>query len=131
MTRQRQIILEVLRGTGVHPTADVIYEQVRKIMPQISLGTVYRNLRLLTENGEIQELSYGCSHSRFDGNPSDHYHFVCRECHAVADVDLPVMNKINTLAAEAVNGRVDSHRLEIYGLCAGCCNNNLSAKDPD
>jgi len=120
MTRQRQVVLDVLRGTNGHPTADGIYEQVRKIMPQISLGTVYRNLRVLIESGEIQELAYGSSHSRFDGNPSDHYHFVCRECHAVTDLDLPMLQEINILAAKAVNGLVDSHRLEIYGLCAGC-----------
>lgn len=121
MTKQRQLILNVLRGTNGHPTADAIYEQVRKMLPQISLGTIYRNLRVLVENGEILELNYGSSHNRFDGNPSDHYHFVCRECRAVTDLDLPVLQEINYLAAAAVKGRVDSHRLEIYGLCDNCC----------
>jgi Fe2+ or Zn2+ uptake regulation protein len=124
MTKQRQLILDVLRGTDGHPTADTIYEQVRKMMPQISLGTIYRNLRVLIESGEIQELNYGSSHSRFDGNPSDHYHFVCRDCRAVTDLDLPLLREINALAAEAVNGRVDSHRLEVYGLCA-CCSKKV------
>lgn len=130
MTRQRQLILDVLRGSNGHPTADAIYEQVRKIMPHISLGTIYRNLRVLIENGEILELNYGSSHSRFDGNPSDHYHFVCRECRAVTDLHLPLQQEINALAAEAVKGRVDSHRLEIYGLCDICCQ-RACAQDPD
>jgi len=120
MTRQRQLILDVLRNTNSHPTADRIYEQVRQLMPRISLGTIYRNLRVLKEGGEIQELNYGSSYSRFDGNPSGHYHFICRGCGAVSDIELPVMKEINTLAAQVISGKVESHRLEIYGLCAGC-----------
>jgi Fe2+ or Zn2+ uptake regulation protein len=130
MTKQRQLILDVLRGTDGHPTADTIYEQVRKMMPHISLGTIYRNLRVLIENGEIQELNYGSSHSRFDGNPSDHYHFVCRKCRAVTDLDLPLQQEINALADAAVKGRVDSHRLEIYGQCENCCR-KACVRDPD
>ena len=68
-TKQRELILKTLRSTDTHPTADWIYEQVKKEMPNISLGTVYRNLGILKESGEILELNYGSKYSRYDGNP--------------------------------------------------------------
>jgi Fe2+ or Zn2+ uptake regulation protein len=86
-TRQRDLILKTLRGTKSHPTADWIYEKVKKEIPNISLGTVYRNLSTLKEMGEILELNYGSKYSRFDGNPQNHYHFVCTECGRVFDVE--------------------------------------------
>ncbi len=69
MTKQRKIILDVLKNTTSHPTADWIYDQVREVLPNISLGTVYRNLKVLKEMGEIMELDFGSTYSRFDGNP--------------------------------------------------------------
>lgn len=120
MTRQRQIILEVLRSTKSHPTADWIYEQVRQSMPRISLGTVYRNLRVLKEMGDIQELNYGSTYSRFDGVAEPHYHFVCKDCGAVLDVELPLISDYDQKVAESVGGQVQFHRMEFYGLCAAC-----------
>ena len=70
-TRQREVILEVLRGTDCHPTADWVYQEVRKEMPHVSLGTIYRNLKTLSEHGEIQELAFGSTHSRFDARVFD------------------------------------------------------------
>ena len=75
-TKQRGAILRVLRNTDTHPTADWVYQEVRKEMPHVSLGTIYRNLKTLVEMGEVQELCYGSSYTRFDGNPHRHYHFV-------------------------------------------------------
>jgi Fur family transcriptional regulator, peroxide stress response regulator len=120
MTRQRQIILEVLRSTKTHPTADWIYEQVRQSVPRISLGTVYRNLRVLKEMGDIQELNYGSTYSRFDGIAGPHYHFVCHQCGSVMDVDLPLISDYEKKVAESIGGRVDFHRMEFYGLCPEC-----------
>lgn len=120
MTRQKQLILEVLRSTTCHPTADWIYEQARKTLPSLSLGTVYRNLGVLRDMGEIMELNYGSTYSRFDGNPKNHYHFMCRHCGQVYDLDLPVQTEINRLAIEITKFQVDDHRMEFYGLCSGC-----------
>lgn len=120
MTKQRQIILEVLRDTKSHPTADWIYEQVRQTVPRISLGTVYRNLRVLKEMGDIQELNYGSTYSRFDGIAEPHYHFVCKDCGAVLDVDLPLVSGYDSQVAEHIGGQVDFHRMEFYGVCPGC-----------
>ena len=75
MTQQRQVILEELRNVNTHPSADEIYEMVRKRLPRISLGTVYRNLEILCASGEIQKLEAGGSIKRFDGNPRNHYDF--------------------------------------------------------
>ena len=120
MTKQRQIILEVLRNTTSHPTADWIYEQVRQTVPRISLGTVYRNLRVLKEMGDIQELNYGSTYSRFDAKSEPHYHFVCQDCGSVLDLDMPIVSEINMQVADSVKGHVDFHRMEFYGTCPDC-----------
>ena len=80
MTRQREVILEELRKVNTHPSADEVYEMVRKRLPRISLGTVYRNLEILSESGDIQKLEPGCTLKRFDGNPSEHSHIRCIRC---------------------------------------------------
>lgn len=120
MTRQRKLILEILKDTKSHPTADWIYEQLKKKIPNVSLGTVYRNLRILKEEGEIMELSYGSSYSRYDGNPKNHYHLVCIKCGAVSDVCIEVINEINKQVEKHTDGEVSYHRLEFYGKCKIC-----------
>lgn len=122
MTRQRKIILTVLKNTQIHPTADWIYEKVKKKIPNISLGTVYRNLRILKETGKIRELNYGSSYSRFDGNCSNHYHFVCRDCGAVSDVDFAMDQDLNRQVEKCINAKVEYHRTEFYGKCSSCQN---------
>lgn len=119
-TRQRTLILKTLRSTRFHPTADWIYQQVRQEIPDISLGTVYRNLRLLKEMGEIQELDWGSTYSRYDGNPRQHYHFTCTECGRVMDVDLEQQEFLNRLVEERHGWQVTGHRLEFRGLCCDC-----------
>ena len=77
-TVQRKVIVDELRKLKCHPTADELYEVVRRKLPRISLGTVYRNLEVLSANGEIQRLGLGRKQMCFDGNMSRHYHLVCR-----------------------------------------------------
>ncbi|MBS4023721.1 MAG: transcriptional repressor [Dethiobacter sp.] len=120
MTKQRRVILDVLRDTDSHPTADWLYEQVRRIVPRISLGTVYRNLRVLKEKGDIQELNYGSTYSRFDGKTENHYHFVCLECARIGDVLLPLSEDIDKKVTDSLGWQVDFHRLEFYGSCPDC-----------
>jgi Fur family peroxide stress response transcriptional regulator len=119
-TRQKATILEVLKGTTSHPTADWIYNEVRKEIPNISLGTVYRNLRLLSESGEILELVLCGSLSRFDARNDNHYHFRCEKCGQVFDVDEPVNFELDKIAARRTGFRIIYHRLEFYGLCLEC-----------
>lgn len=120
MTKQRKTILKVLRSTTSHPTADWIYEEVRKEIPNVSLGTVYRNLGILKDMGEIMELDFGSTYSRFDGNPSNHYHFCCTDCGRVYDIDLILMKKIEDEAAKLSGHIIHHHRLEFYGICKEC-----------
>ena len=120
MTRQKKVIIDILKSTKIHPTADWVYEQARKIIPDISLGTVYRNLRLLAESGDILELNYGSSFSRFDGNPLPHYHFVCEQCGRVLDIELPHLKELDQNVQEKTGYFVKNHRLEFYGVCEEC-----------
>src|SRR3990172_11585068 len=119
-SKQREVVLDVLKGTKSHPTADWIYQEGRKSLPKISLGTVYRNLKLLKERGEILELHYGDSQSRFDGNPENHYHFTCQRCGRVYDVEEPLKKDMEKDLAKKLGFIVNHHRVEFYGVCRDC-----------
>ena len=119
-SKQREAVLRVLRSTTSHPTADWIYDQVRKEIPNISLGTVYRNLKLLKEEGEVLDLDMAGNFSRFDGNNENHYHFRCEDCGRVFDIDEPVDRCIEERVSQKTGFRVSHHRLEFRGLCDSC-----------
>ena len=119
-TRQKEAILRVLRSTTSHPTAEWVYGEVKKEIPNISLGTVYRNLRLLSERGEISELAFNGGPSRFDGRTDNHCHFVCEKCGQVFDVDEPVHNELNEDVANKTGFKVSNYRLEFFGICKKC-----------
>lgn len=127
MSKQRAIILEELRKLKTHPTADEIYGIVRKRLPNISLGTVYRNLDFLTENGEIRCLVASGLSKRFDGDLSHHQHVRCVHCGRVADVCMSVMPP--SVASMHVPGfsQVLSSRVEYDGICEHCAGQNQSA----
>jgi len=119
-SKQKEAILRVLKGTTSHPSADWVYEQVRREIPNISLGTVYRNLKLLKQEGEISELDLASTLSRFDGNSQDHYHFRCEKCGRIFDVDELVDKEIDDRVAQKTGFKVSHHRLEFRGLCKDC-----------
>jgi len=121
-SKQREAILRVLKDTTSHPTADWIYKQVRKEVPNISLGTVYRNLKLLKQEGKILELDFAGTPRRFDGNTHDPYHFRCKQCGRIFDVTEPVHKgiKINKRIALEVGLKFTCSRLEFEGLCKDC-----------
>lgn len=121
MTKQRSVILETLRGNPTHPTADEVYGMVRKIMPRISLGTVYRNLDLLAGSGEILRLERAGAQKRFDGNPCPHHHVRCEECGVIGDVFTPVA--LPDLGAARVSPEfafISGMEVEFTGLCERC-----------
>lgn len=105
-----------------HPTAETIYENLRKEYPKISLGTVYRNLSLLTDIGEIQTISTGVGPDRFDGNAHPHYHFICKKCGSVIDLKMQGLEHINLLAQHDFPGSVEGHTVFFYGRCEECLN---------
>jgi Fur family ferric uptake transcriptional regulator len=120
VTRQRKVILEELRRYNDHPSADVLYERVRTRLPRISLGTVYRNLEILTELGEIQTLELSGSMKRFDGIPKKHYHIRCLRCGRVDDAPIAPLNQIEDELYGATVYTIIGHRLEFTGLCPAC-----------
>ena len=119
-SRQRESIKAYLKNRTDHPTADMIYAAVREVYPNISLGTVYRNLTLLAEQGEIQKISCGEGCDRFDARTDQHYHFICRRCGAVVDLPPMDMKHIDILAGNGFDGKVEGHHTFFYGLCSDC-----------
>ena len=118
-SRQRESIKHYLMGRTDHPTADAVYMGVREEFPHISLGTVYRNLSLLSDLGEIYKFNAnGVEH--FDANTMPHYHFVCRHCHSVLDLDIPHMEEIDAQANQNFDGMIENHAILFYGLCPHC-----------
>ncbi|MCI8465271.1 MAG: transcriptional repressor [Lachnospiraceae bacterium] len=119
-SRQRESIKEFLAGRRDHPTADTIYMNIRKTYPNISLGTVYRNLSLLESLGEVQKISCGDGAERFDPNTNPHYHFVCRQCGCVKDIPMPLCEELETMASAIVEGSIEGHTAMFYGTCGEC-----------
>src|SRR5215831_2672130 len=119
-SRQKQRLMELLAGTDSHPTADWLYERMKPDFPNLSLGTVYRNLRVLSEQGLIRELRNGSSFSRFDARTDEHHHLHCRVCGRIQDVMFPVDSYLDQKAADLKGFKVESHQLSFVGLCAWC-----------
>ena len=119
-TKQRAAILKILSNTRSHPTADQIYDTVRQQIPNISKGTVYRNLQVLREDGAISELNLNGNLSRYEEKQDKHYHFRCQQCGRVFDLDEPVNTEIDKKVAERTGFMVSSHQTEFRGLCKDC-----------
>ena len=123
-SRQRESIKANLMSRRDHPTADALDASIREEFPNISLGTVYRNLNLLVETGEILKLTCGNGPDHYDGNAAPHYHFVCRECGQVYDIDLDEMTGLNASVQSKAPGKIDSHSILCYGHCYQCMEKN-------
>ena len=119
-SRQRESIKNNLMGRTDHPTAETVYSDIRQEYPNISLGTVYRNLSLLADLGEIQKISTENGPDRFDGNSKPHYHFFCTNCNSVLDLKMKNIDLINVIAAEEFAGLIEGHITRFYGLCPEC-----------
>lgn len=119
-SRQRECIKACLMNRTDHPTADALYLSLRSEFPNISLGTVYRNLKLLAELGEISRFSCGDGSEHFDYTTEPHYHFVCKTCKAIYDLPKELVRESSELLTEPAPGRVDSHAVFFYGECNAC-----------
>ncbi len=119
-TNQREAILKMLTSTRSHPTADDIYDEVRKEIPNISKGTVYRNLKVLQKMKQVRELNLDGAKSRFEVAIASHYHFRCENCGRVMDLDVPIHTELNCEIAKQTGLRVSHHQLEFRGLCHDC-----------
>lgn len=119
-SRQREAIKRFLINRTDHPTADTVYVNIKKEFPNISLGTVYRNLSLLASLGEIAKINCGDNSDHFDPNTLPHYHFYCRHCGCVQDIHIPTDFQLDQEAQKQFDGHIDSHSICFYGICRSC-----------
>lgn len=119
-SRQRQLIKDFLMTRKDHPTADAVYMNVRREYPNISLSTVYRNLSLLTDLGEIKRLQVGDGVDHYDADTSQHYHVICTECGSVTDLKVNDIERILNIAGQDFDGQIQGHVTYFYGICRNC-----------
>ena len=119
-SRQRDRILEVLRETKSHPTAKWVFDKVRKQFPNLSLGTVYRNLGILVKQGLVSRLDFGSSYDRFEAATLPHHHFVCERCGRVTDLDLPMDHSLTRKLKSATGLAATRLEIRLYGVCEKC-----------
>lgn len=121
-SRQREAILACLQATDLHPSAEWIYRQVKKEIPNLSLGTVYRNLAFFTETGKAKSLGAIDGQERFDGDVSAHPHFICKRCGTVLDwpVEAEKMLPEAEESARSLGVRITETEIRFSGLCAEC-----------
>ena len=125
MTKQRKAIINMLINSVDHPTAEEIHAAVKEELPDISIGTVYRNLQILLSEGLIQEISASHSGSRFDANKVPHSHFFCRSCGRVYDVPSCGEISISPEMQAKIPGKLDFHRTDFFGICSDCMNSQF------
>ncbi|MGO5053826.1 Fur family transcriptional regulator [Lachnospiraceae bacterium LCP25S3_G4] len=119
-SRQRESIKNYLASTCEHPTADTVYLHVKEEYPNISLGTVYRNLNLLADIGEAIKIATPDGGDRFDGRTFPHNHFICNSCGKVIDLEMDNIDHINDIAGQKFDGYIESHTTLFYGKCGDC-----------
>ena len=121
-SKKRSAIYQALCNTTDHPSAEQLYSQLKPEIPDLSLGTVYRNLNVLMQDGLIITVGHVNGEERYDANTSDHSHFVCTKCGRVDDVFLDLsIDKRYPNVAELMGGKVKGHSLSYFGLCKNCC----------
>ena len=120
LTSQRQVILEELKKVKSHPTANEMYDMVRKRLPRIGLGTVYRNLDFMAELGIIRKLEVGGKQQRFDGDIKPHSHIRCIKCNRVEDVFIKMDTGLEKNAASCCDYKILDHHVQFSGICSKC-----------
>lgn len=119
-SKQRELILKTLRENPIHPTADEIYQLLRHELPNISLGTVYRNLNQLSESGEVMKITGLDGSVHFDHNTHKHYHFICNKCNKVYDIPAKDVPDIEHSVSEHTGLYISECELVLKGLCRDC-----------
>lgn len=123
-SRQRELILKTLKENAVHPTADFIYEIIKKQLPNISLATVYRNLHLLADNKIIRKIDTLDGSIHFDHNLCPHYHFICTNCNKVYDVPYDIVPDLAAKTMQQTGLIIESYDIVLKGFCPECHKNN-------
>ncbi|HWP84687.1 MAG TPA: transcriptional repressor [Terriglobia bacterium] len=119
-TLQRQLVRRIVEDSRDHPTAQSVYERARQQIPSISLGTVYRNLQLLVEQGQLLERKIGNRPARYEARRQRHYHICCLRCGALEDLSVPYQEILDRRVQKLVRYKLQEHRMEFYGICPQC-----------
>ena len=122
LTRQREVVLQVIRHAEHHLTANEIFDEAKRLLPTISFATVYNSLRYLKDSGHITEVSFGSGASRFDRKTDRHDHAICTKCGKLIDMDLELPAELVEMAAQFSNFKPESLELTLRGLCPECSN---------
>ena len=128
-SRKRDALLQKLRSTDCHPSAIWIYEQVRKEIPDLSLGTVYRNLSVFKDEGLIVTVGTVKGQERYDGNTREHTHFICMDCGDIIDVELDTDSLLEDGLEEKYKLEIYHKQLTFYGKCSKCRAQSASANN--
>jgi len=110
----------LLRNTGRHPTAAWLYEKLKDEFSNLSMGTIYRNLNILMEQGLITKREFGSTFDRFEANTEPHYHFICERCHRIIDLEIPIDEELNQRVSSATPFNATRHQIEFFGICDQC-----------
>ncbi|NOY08349.1 MAG: transcriptional repressor [Spirochaetes bacterium] len=127
-TKARTIILEEINKIKSHPTAYEMFEIVKQRLPRVSLGTVYRNLDILSEHGLVLKLKMNDAQMHYDGRTDEHYHIQCVKCGKTEDIPLEMLKDIDTAVRDKTSYRILYHTISFYGLCTGCAEEDVSGK---
>ena len=130
LTRQRRVILDEFRTPGVHLTPDMVYDRVRRKVPNISLSTVYRNLEILSQEGLIKKIGLTGTQQCYDGGLHHHYHMRCTVCGKVSDISAKPFGDLDPIARATSSFKILGHELEFQGLCKKCgkCKNKRKTR---
>ncbi len=119
-SKYKEVIIRVLKNTRSHPTAEWIYERVKKEIPSVGIATIYRNLNALTDEGQINSIASTDGTNHFDGNVDEHYHLRCIGCGRITDIDEPVDRGLEVRVSVKTGFRIYGHSLQLIGLCPAC-----------
>ncbi|MBN2443191.1 MAG: transcriptional repressor [Spirochaetales bacterium] len=122
-SKQRNRIYELIKSNYRHPTAQWIYDQLRKEFSSMSMGNVYRNINILIEEGLIITQDFGDGIVHYDAVIVPHYHFICKKCNAITDFSLPVQDTITKLAQKETKNIISGHTIQFFGTCEKCTSN--------
>lgn len=119
-SKQRELIRDYVKSVKTHPTAEIVYQELRKEKEDISLGTVYRNLDQLSQAGELLRIKLANTKDRFDGDVSHHYHAICTECGSIEDIFCDYLTEVDHKIASYTDSTIVSHEMIFHTVCKNC-----------
>lgn len=123
-SRQRARLLEILKSTDIHPTAGWLYDLLKSEFPNLSLGTVYRNLGILIEQGLVKKIDSGSTFDRYEAKTTPHYHLICQICDRIVDIEEIFLPEIDDTVRRMTDFDIRGHRIDFYGICTECKGKN-------